>query len=82
MLETRDSWFTYRVTGQKVVLPDAVEVTLPVPGRPRAKPVQRLLTLTTCHPRFSARQRLIVSAVLSETLSKTRGATPSALRSG
>jgi len=64
VVETRDTYFTYRVTGAEVVPPSATAVTLPVPGQPAARPTRRLLTLTTCHPRYSARQRLIVYAEL------------------
>jgi sortase A len=79
VVETRDRWFTYRVTGTRIVAPTAVEVTYPVPGRIDAEPTERLLTLTTCHPRYSARQRMVVSAVLEEELAKTEG-DPAALR--
>ena len=73
VVETRDRWFTYRVTGTRIVAPTAVEVTYPVPGEPGAEPTERLLTLTTCHPKYSARQRMIVSAVLEEDLPKAEG---------
>ena len=66
VVETRDTWFTYRVTRQEVVQPDAVEVTYPVPGEPGAPPRERVITLTTCHPRYSARQRLIISGRLAD----------------
>lgn len=52
--------FTYRVVAQQVVSPAEGSVLQPDPlgtGRP-------MLTLTTCHPRFSAAQRLIVFAEL------------------
>ncbi len=81
VVETRDSWFTYRVTGTKVVAPTAVEVTYAVPGNATAVPTQRLLTLTTCNPKYSARQRLIVSAELDEAKKKTDGR-PAALTAG
>jgi len=73
VLETRDQWFTYTVTGSRIVAPDAIEVTLPVPGDARATPTKRLLTMTTCHPKYSARQRLIVSAELTATKDKVDG---------
>lgn len=50
--------FTYRVTEQRIVAPDDRSVLVSDPlgsGRPT-------LTLTTCHPRFSNAQRLIVFA--------------------
>jgi sortase A len=78
VLETRDTWFTYTVTGTRIVRPSAIEVTYPVPGDRGAAPTQQLLTLTTCHPRFSARQRMVVSARLTATDLKSAG-TPAAL---
>ncbi len=60
--------------------PTAIEVTYPVPGRPGAKPTQRLLTLTTCHPEYSARQRMIVRAQLEAPLKKGPGVVPPALQ--
>jgi sortase A len=78
VVETRDTWFTYTVTGTRIVRPTAIEVTWPVPGDRGATPTERLLTLTTCHPRFSARQRMVVSAELTATDAKGAG-TPAAL---
>lgn len=48
--------------GVEVVLPSQSEVVAPVPHRAGVAPTAALLTLTTCHPRFSARQRLVVHA--------------------
>ncbi len=79
VLETRDMWFTYEVTGSAIVAPTAVEVTLPVPGNPTATPTKRLLTMTTCNPKYSARQRLIISAEMVSAEPKG-GAAPIALQ--
>ena len=76
VVETRDTWFTYRVTGTEIVAPTAVEVTLPVPKQPGAAPTQALLTLTTCHPKYSARQRMIVYSELEQELAKSDGDPP------
>ena len=73
VLETRDGWFTYTVQDKSVVSPSAVEVTYPVPGAPDAEPRERLLTLTTCHPKYSARQRLILRAELTAASDKDDG---------
>ena len=73
VLETRDTWFTYRVTGSEIVSPDAVEVTYPVPGDPTATPTKRLLTMTTCHPKYSAKQRLIIFSELESADPKSAG---------
>ena len=53
------------VPGQQIVTPDRVDVIAPVPGGAAdAAPAGAYLTLTTCHPKYSARQRLIVHAAL------------------
>lgn len=78
IIETRDTWFVYRmlgdastgadpdaIPGRRIVDPSAVEVVDPVPGQPAATPTRSLLTLTTCHPRFSNAQRLIIHAELA-----------------
>lgn len=64
VVETADAVHTYRVEALQVVQPTAIEVTYPVPGDAAATPTRRLLTLTTCHPKFSARERLVVHAEL------------------
>ncbi|ADB73603.1 class E sortase [Geodermatophilus obscurus] len=72
VVETADSWFVYRVLGpadvvpgQQVVSPYDVSVIAPTPnGPPDGAPTGAYLTLTTCHPEYSARERLIVHAVL------------------
>lgn len=73
VVETRDAWVTYRVTGSEVVLPTDVGVSLPVPEQPGVAPTQALITLTTCHPKLSARQRLVVSGLLAEVRPKAQG---------
>ena len=78
VVETRDSWFTYRVTGTEIVTPTSVEVALPVPNQPGVEPTESVLTFTTCHPKYSARQRLIVYSALEQQQPKT-GSPPAAL---
>ena len=56
------------IPGQEIVRPQDIEVISPTPGAPPgAAPTGAYLTLTTCHPRFSARQRLIIHARLDGT---------------
>jgi sortase A len=71
--ETRTEWFTYVVDRTKIVSPTSVWVLDPVPGKPNAKPVQALLTLTTCNPRWASTERLIVFGHLEETRAKADG---------
>jgi sortase A len=76
VIETRDTWYTYRVTGSETVLPTAVGVVLPVPNKPHAKPTKALITLTTCTPKYSASHRLIIDGVLQSALPKSAGLPP------
>ena len=80
VVETRDRWFTYRLAREEIVSPNDVEVILPVPREPEAKPTTALMTLTTCHPKYSAKQRLITFAELVATDTKAPGVLPAALR--
>ncbi|CAN5879573.1 class E sortase [soil metagenome] len=90
IIETAAQWYVYRVLGdgvipgQQIVSPDRVEVVAPVPGAPADLPTRALLTLTTCHPKFSAAQRLIVHAELDgQPLAKAEHPDgPPALREG
>ncbi len=50
-------WFRYNVYERKIVKPSSNEVLLPQEGR-------NTLTLTTCHPQYSAKQRLVIHAEL------------------
>ena len=81
VVETADGWYVYRVSGTEVVSPDRVDVIAAVPGDPAAAPTQRLITLTACHPRFSARQRYVVHGVL-DSFSPRDGRPPAALGAG
>jgi sortase A len=76
VLEGRDTWFTYRVVRQQVVKPTAVEVTYPVPGDREATPTKKLLTLTTCNPKYSAKTRLVTTAELLSATPKSAGDPP------
>ncbi|SFJ27473.1 class E sortase [Amycolatopsis regifaucium] len=60
--------------GRRIVFPTKGETVNPVPYKdpeilPKAEQVA-LLTLTTCHPQFSARERLIIHAVLTQQVPK------------
>lgn len=78
VVETRDTWFVYRMREYQIVTPDRVDMVAPVPGRPGAVPTERLLTLTACHPMYSAKYRYIARAVL-ESWQPKGGSPPAAL---
>jgi len=64
VVRTPEVWYVYRVTEHLVVLPQQVEVVAPVPGEIGAEPTQRYITLTSCHPMFSLRERYVVHGVM------------------
>jgi sortase A len=66
---TREAIYTYTVTRTAIVRPTDTQVLDNVIG-PDGKP-KATITLTTCHPRYSARQRLIVFGDLSFTSANT-----------
>lgn len=89
VFETQANWYVYRVIGnpqtgdfgdpayptegQLITDPGHYQVIMPVPDQPDATPTQKLLTLTTCHPKFSAAERLIIHGYLEgEPLPKSQ----------
>lgn len=81
IVETADNWYVYRMRSSTIVTPDRVDVVAPVPEQPGVEPTERLMTLTACHPRYSARQRYIVYAVMESWQPKSAGE-PAALAAG
>ncbi len=79
VVETRDTWLTYRVTTTEIVDPTDIAVIAPVPDRPGVRPSKRMITLTTCDPWYSAEHRLIVHGLLASVEPKSRGL-PAALK--
>jgi sortase A len=73
VVETKTTWFTYVVDKTQIVQPTDVWVIEPVPGKPKTEPTRRLITLTTCNPRWASTQRLIVFGHLQAKQPTTEG---------
>jgi sortase A len=83
VLETRTRWLTYTVENipgtaaryQEIVSPSDIAVAYAVPDQPDASlpPTQRVLTFTSCNPRYSAAQRIVVHALLTDSQPKSAG---------
>jgi sortase A len=58
VVTTLDGRFVYRVTGQEIVSPSDYQVIA------TTDPTRATLTLTSCHPKYTARERIIVYAEL------------------
>ncbi|HSO64128.1 MAG TPA: class E sortase [Ornithinibacter sp.] len=68
VVETVDTVHVYEVTSRDVVRPTDVEVIAPVPDDPGAAPTQALITLTSCHPKYSATERFVVHGRLVQSV--------------
>ena len=67
-VKTRTTWFVYTLTKDDPNLsPTDVWVVEPVPGHPGTKPTQKLITMTTCTPRYGSTGRWAWWGVLSST---------------
>ena len=64
LTETQWGEFTYEVTGLEIVAPNAKDIANPEPGGSKAE-----IVLTTCNPKYSAAERLIVYAEMKEIAS-------------
>ena len=62
------------------ISPDASWVLDPVPGHPGETPTERLLTFTTCHPKYSASHRLVLFGKLTSAHRKAPGYIPPSLQ--
>ncbi|HEX2905197.1 MAG TPA: class E sortase [Jatrophihabitans sp.] len=70
------------VPGREIVSPSAVQVIAPVPDHPGQSPTRALLTMTTCHPKYTANQRMVVHAVLTRAVAAKGTALPKELAGG
>ncbi|MBL7499605.1 class E sortase [Frankia sp. CNm7] len=76
VVEVADRYYVYRTRRSEVVDPHRLDVVAPVPEQPGREPTSAVLTMTTCHPEYSAKSRLIVFAELDKTMMKTAGGRP------
>lgn len=81
-VETRDTWYVYTLERDGILRPTDTWAIAAVPGDPDARPTQRLITLTTCHPRWASDQRWIWWGSLSRTLDKATHPVPASLEAG
>ena len=72
-VRTASGYHTYVFRNNEIVLPSATDVITPVPGNPGAEPQDRLMTLTSCNPRFGSSERIIAYAVYEGWRPQTEG---------
>ena len=83
IVQTESHWYVYRVggrpgditatdaqgvPGREIVDPGDGNVLYPVPDHPDEPPNLARMTMTTCHPKFTATQRMVVHATLAQTV--------------
>lgn len=73
IVETAEAYFVYEVYEDLLVIPTQVEVVAPVPSKPGTKPTEALMTMTSCHPMFSSRQRWVTHGRLIDTIPHADG---------
>jgi sortase A len=73
VVEAAGSYSVYAVRRHVIVDPTDVAVIAPVPERPGARPTAAWMTLTACHPKYSAAQRYVVFAQLVHTYLRAKG---------
>jgi sortase A len=79
IVETRSAYTVYAVKRHVIVLPTQVEVLDPVPQRPGARPSVGWMTMTACHPKYSAAKRYVVFAELVHVYPHAAGLPPGTL---
>jgi sortase A len=70
---------TLGIPGREIVSPSDVGVVAPVPDDPGATPTQKLITLTTCHPKYTANQRMIIHGDLTRQVPRQGDTLPTEL---
>ncbi|PTW90940.1 sortase A [Microbacteriaceae bacterium MWH-Ta3] len=71
-IETEAGWYIYRYRNTEYVWPKDVNVLRPVP-RETIEARDRLLTMTSCHPEFSAAERIIAYSVFESFFPRALG---------
>ena len=76
VVETLAGWDVYTVRRHDIVAPTRTDVIAPVPEEPAATPSAAWMTLTACHPRYSAAERYVVFARLTVERRRSEGPPP------
>ncbi len=71
LIDTSLTTYVYRVTTSELVLPDDTAVLDPVPGHPRQRPREAMMTLITCDPPWTGTHRIIVFGSLQAEIPRT-----------
>ena len=88
VVQVQGFWYVYQILGQdgdiekpdangvvgrEIVDPTDISVIAPTPDKADSGPSGSYMTMTTCHPKYSASQRMILHAKLVKTKPTTPG---------
>jgi len=71
--ETRTGWYVYTVGKVRIIRPTQTSVVAANPDEPGTTPTRKLLTITTCNPKWDNYERLVVQAELVREQPKSAG---------
>jgi sortase A len=72
-IETKKGWYVYRFRNMEYVYPSASDVLNEVP-RETIVAKDRILTMTSCHPKLSAAERFIAYSIFESFVPRGKGA--------
>ena len=72
-VETQDGWYQYAFRNLEYVRPTGVGVIGPVPQMDGATPEDRIMTMTSCNPMFSAAERIIAYSTFQQFYPRSDG---------
>jgi sortase A len=75
-IETQDGWYRYVFRSLEYVPPSGVGVLDAVPQVRSASPTDRLLTMTSCNPRFTATERIVAYSLFDTWYPRADGPPP------
>lgn len=75
-IETEAGWYRYVFRSLEYVMPTSIEVLDPVPQLPGVQPTDRIITLTSCNPKLTAAERIIMYGVYDTWYPRAGGPPP------
>lgn len=72
-IETQAGWYVYRFRNLEYVWPTTISVLNEVPRFSSVDPTERILTMTSCHPKLSEAERVIAYSVFESWYPRESG---------
>lgn len=72
-IETKSGWYRYIYRNTEYVQPTQISVIAPVPDQLHVVAADRLLTMTTCNPILSTKERMAAFAVFADFTPRSAG---------